>query len=196
VSKDPIGFAGGMSWYGYANGYPVMRIDPDGLDAIVVIGGAVSDHLGGHAAVAIEGKGLYSFGTIRNDGTPLNSNLADQTAQRDQFPFRIPTTPKEDAVIVQCFSETRSQGYSMMADRSCSSAVCTGLVGIGVIHSSTPFPKQLMIKLDLLSPRPGLETASLPQNLPTSAVSQFQNFQPRTVGSDGGGSQGYVQPRK
>lgn len=31
VNPDPIGFAGGMNWYGYAAGSPVMMVDPSGL---------------------------------------------------------------------------------------------------------------------------------------------------------------------
>lgn len=31
VNPDPIGFAGGMNWYGYAAGSPVMMVDPTGL---------------------------------------------------------------------------------------------------------------------------------------------------------------------
>ncbi len=33
VNPDPIGFAGGMNWYGYAAGSPVMMVDPSGLKA-------------------------------------------------------------------------------------------------------------------------------------------------------------------
>jgi RHS repeat-associated protein len=33
VNADPIGFAGGPNWYAYANGNPVMMVDPDGLQA-------------------------------------------------------------------------------------------------------------------------------------------------------------------
>lgn len=31
VTADPIGFEGGLNWYGYANGNPMMFIDPSGL---------------------------------------------------------------------------------------------------------------------------------------------------------------------
>ncbi|MBV6501901.1 MAG: hypothetical protein CJBNEKGG_04442 [Prosthecobacter sp.] len=31
INQDPIGFAGGMNWYAYANGNPIMNSDPSGL---------------------------------------------------------------------------------------------------------------------------------------------------------------------
>lgn len=40
VNADPIGFAGGLNWYAYANSNPVMLNDPSGLIAPIVLGGA------------------------------------------------------------------------------------------------------------------------------------------------------------
>ena len=34
INADPIGFAGGTNWYLYANGNPIMYVDPSGLDYI------------------------------------------------------------------------------------------------------------------------------------------------------------------
>jgi RHS repeat-associated protein len=36
LNADPIGFAGGMNWFGYVNGDPVNRFDLNGLEAVDV----------------------------------------------------------------------------------------------------------------------------------------------------------------
>ena len=53
LNADPIGFAGGMNWYGYANGNPVMFNDPTGHFANFIIGGAIGGAIGGVAGGAI-----------------------------------------------------------------------------------------------------------------------------------------------
>ena len=37
LNADPIGFAGGMNWYAFANGNPIMYMDPSGLDYIGIV---------------------------------------------------------------------------------------------------------------------------------------------------------------
>jgi hypothetical protein len=39
LNADPIQFEGGMNWYGYAGGNPVMGMDPSGLVAMPTYGG-------------------------------------------------------------------------------------------------------------------------------------------------------------
>jgi RHS repeat-associated protein len=47
LSEDPIGFAGGSNWYQYANGNPVMYVDPEGTWAWIVAGAAIGGVLDG-----------------------------------------------------------------------------------------------------------------------------------------------------
>ena len=41
INADPIGFAGGMNWYAYANGNPIMYVDPSGHVRWLALGRAV-----------------------------------------------------------------------------------------------------------------------------------------------------------
>ncbi len=43
LNADPIGFSGGMNWFAYADGNPVSKADPFGLDAIFLYGENDSD---------------------------------------------------------------------------------------------------------------------------------------------------------
>lgn len=57
INQDPIGFAGGMNWYGYCGGNPLMRVDPDGKFWFL-IGAAI----GGGLDYAAQVAGNYANG--------------------------------------------------------------------------------------------------------------------------------------
>jgi len=53
INPDPIGFSGGLNWYAYADGNPVMYVDPEGHLAWFVttgIGSGIGAIVGGVAA--------------------------------------------------------------------------------------------------------------------------------------------------
>ena len=54
ASPDPIGFSGGMNWYAYADGSPIIYIDPNGEFAWVVAGTAIGAVIDGGFTLATQ----------------------------------------------------------------------------------------------------------------------------------------------
>lgn len=46
LSEDPIGFGGGMNWHAYCGGDPLMRVDPEGTFAHILIGAGIGGVVG------------------------------------------------------------------------------------------------------------------------------------------------------
>src|SRR5205085_12638333 len=107
-NRDPIGEKGGLNLYGYVDNSTARKVDPAGLDAAIVFGFTPDNPLG-HVAIAISGKGTYSFGTSHDDGTSLADYLTQQSVSggKDQFVFHVPTTPEEDDQLLDSFHRAR-----------------------------------------------------------------------------------------
>ena len=58
INTDPIGFAGGMNWYAYANNSPLLYVDPDGEHPLLVLAliGGISNVATGAALAAVTGQ--------------------------------------------------------------------------------------------------------------------------------------------
>jgi RHS repeat-associated protein len=46
INEDPIQFEGGMNWYGYCGGDPLMRVDPEGTFFHILIGAGIGGIVG------------------------------------------------------------------------------------------------------------------------------------------------------
>ena len=103
LSADPIGEAGGINLYAYVDGDPINGSDPLGLATAVCIGGmtGVKTNPFGHTALAMTGKGVFSFGTGK--AHPLGSSFVDylkaQSKYRDTMIYVLPTTPAQEKAI-------------------------------------------------------------------------------------------------
>jgi RHS repeat-associated protein len=73
LSEDPIGFGGGMNWYAYAGGDPILKIDPFGLAefglGVSATGAAVGGATGGYGFYGSNNKSNYWYDNIGLYGT-------------------------------------------------------------------------------------------------------------------------------
>jgi len=68
ISEDPIGFKGGVNWYGYVKNNPIIFRDPSGRSAAgaIVIGYGIWTGACVYAAIQ-KGKELEAQGRLKND---------------------------------------------------------------------------------------------------------------------------------
>jgi RHS repeat-associated protein len=149
LSDDPSRFseANPMSFnrFAYANDNPYKYVDPDGKDALVIVGGQRDDsyNIFGHASEAVTGSGIYSFGTATKSGSSTTEFITDQAGARNQYLFDIKTTPEQDKVIL---SYLKSQKDDIGKLDNCAVRTYASLLKAGVVADDmqAPTPAALM----------------------------------------------------
>jgi hypothetical protein len=134
----------------------------------------------GHTAPAIEGDGLYSYGT----GTPLESDplpyIKDQSQYRDQLITLIRTTPQQDASVMDFFDRYLLMNGVGIVD-NCSIRTGEALWAARIPIEGSPFPGGLSRQTASL---PNVQTwfiprgAAIPSDLADIAR---QRFSPRPI---------------
>jgi RHS repeat-associated protein len=144
LESDPIGVEGGTNSYTYVANDPLGKVDPSGLDYLVIAGGQIPGSLNfpGHVAGAVTGGGVYSYG---ND-TPLGGGVADyiraQSEKRNQVISYVRRTPEQDARILAFYRQYPEMNGVGKLD-NCALRTSGALRAGGVPIEGALFPGQL-----------------------------------------------------
>ena len=186
-------------FYAYVGNDPLNNVDPSGLDTAVIVGGPVAGNPFGHVAIAVTGQGVYSYGTSQPFGSNTTGYLQSQGAYRGSTVIVIPTTPAQEATIVQSMNSVSGTPYSVLSN-NCATAVVNALgsAGIGLdlmANGTVGLPNLPTTAGNVASMQPGAATTFLPQGgqIP-SQLSQFNptSSAPPPSASVPAGNQGVV----
>jgi RHS repeat-associated protein len=152
ISEDPIGFAGGVNFFGYALNNPTRFADPSGLDVIVTFWPKDASGFG-HVGVGvnnIQTEGFYSTNkpTCLAWGCDDPGRMLDDRAHHPGVTPEgavIHTTPEQDAAMQAAIDERkRNPGNYNLHGRNCSRFVGDVLKagGVGGVPD-TRYPRDL-----------------------------------------------------
>jgi RHS repeat-associated protein len=139
--------------YVYSLNSPTVHTDPTGLDILVIENGPTSGNPAGHTAIAITGRGVYSFGNAQGRGSDreniirgsLKDYLKRELPNRDTKVYLIKTTPAQDAAAAQALEISDAYDPQIVSETiaadNCSLRANRGLDAAGI--ESGPIPPNL-----------------------------------------------------
>jgi RHS repeat-associated protein len=107
AQSDPIGLAGGLNTYLYANGNPLRFIDPLGLDVEILIGGPAWY---GHAAVRVDDR-VYSNGRYRTGVAAIDDTRRSHVSGQALVGPNVLTAQRASAYLSQQCPSCAIEGY-------------------------------------------------------------------------------------
>jgi hypothetical protein len=123
----------------------------------------------GHAAIAVTGSGIYSYGTPEPFGSSVTDYLTNQADYRNDIVVILPTTPDQESAIIQAMNSYGGTPYSAV-DHNCATAVTDALGRAGIVDQ-TPYnpngppaaPNLPSSLLMLALQQPGAQLIVIPQ---------------------------------
>lgn len=85
----------------------------------------------GHAAIAVDKHGIFSFGTATPLGSAVEKYMEDQVDARDNTVYSIATTPAQDAKVVESLVNANSRPLGTISD-NCSCRTYDALEAAGI----------------------------------------------------------------
>jgi len=97
-------------------------------------------------AIAVEGFGVYSFGTRTPLGSSISDYLNDQVSARDNLLYRIETNALQDAAVLEYLRG--KFGNLGLTEDNCAARTSNALARAGIKGSSRPLPFAIGTELD------------------------------------------------